>query len=186
MPVSRFEAIRQACERLAHGVRGRYVAGCRCMLCRAANSRYCCEAQRRRDAGDGGEIIPADAARQHLLELARSGVGYKAVASACDVADSILFAIRSGSRKRIRKTTEARILAVDRAAIADGARVPAAATWRLLNELIQAGYTKRQLAQWLGAQGPALQVGKRLVTARTASRVERMYRLVQEGKLRRP
>ncbi len=182
---ARFEKIRTACAQLQHGVRGRYVAGCRCMLCRAANSRYSCQAQRKHDAGETGHIASAEAARKHLLKLSHQGVGYKAVAKACDVAASVMLEVRNGRRRRIRQTTERRILAVDREAVADGALVSAGPTWRLLDELILGGYSKAQLARWLGYATPALQINRRQITAATASRVERMYRLVQEGRLSR-
>ena len=48
-----------------HGDRLRYVAGCRCDLCRKANSTYERERQKARAAGDWNGIVDAAKARQH-------------------------------------------------------------------------------------------------------------------------
>ena len=47
------------------------------------------------------------------------------------------------------------------------------------------GYTKAQLAHWLGAKMPALQVGKKNVTPRMAMRVEKLYLAIEAGKMKR-
>lgn len=113
-------------------------------------------------------------------------MGYKSVADAASVARTIAAGIRSGRRRRIRRDTEARILAVTAEAYADGARVPAGPTWRLLDELIGRGYTRGQIALWLGCKTPALQIkrgGK--ILAATAARVRKVYGAIEAGRLRR-
>ncbi len=161
-----------------HGTRLRYISGCHCVPCRAANSRYECARAAARRAGDWRGIVPADAARAHLKQLSRMGVGYKSVAAASDVAPSILFAIRSGAKTRIRASTERRILAVDGAAIADHALVPAGPTWKRIRELLDEGFSKAELARRLGYQTPALQLRRGQVLAASAAKVERFYRLM--------
>jgi hypothetical protein len=57
----------------------------------------------------------------------------------------------------------------------------------MLDELLEQGYTRVQLARWLGSKAkmPSLQLKTDFVTARSAMRVERMYEAVKAGKLRR-
>jgi hypothetical protein len=112
-----------------HGDRIKYMAGCRCMLCRAANSRYETGRAAARKNGDWNGIVSAKPARRHILKLARKGVGRRAIAAACDVADSIIHEIKTGRRPRIRKRTETRILAVSEDARGDKSLVPAKHTW---------------------------------------------------------
>jgi hypothetical protein len=171
----------------AHGVRVSYEAGCRCIQCRAAKSRYNTEREAARKQGDTRDIVDASAARAHIKKLSRAGVGYKSVADAAGIAHGIAFQIRSGERRRIRQSTERKILAVDKSAIADRALVPATPTWKLLDELLEDGYTKTQIAKWLGSKAkiPALQVARDLVTAETAMRVHRMFQAVRAGRLSR-
>jgi hypothetical protein len=181
----KFIAMREACAIKPHGTRARYVSGCKCPQCRAANSRYSCEAQRRHDAGETGTIVPADAAREHIQKLAKAGVGRRAIAAASDVGATIIHEIKLGRGLRIRASTERKILSVTADARSAAALVSAASAWRRVNELLQRGYTRGQLALWLGAKTPALQLNKKTITAKSAARVERMYRLLQAGRLMR-
>lgn len=58
----------------------------------------------------------------------------------------------------------------------DGALIPAKKTWKLIDKLLEEGYTKEQLAQRLGYNKEKLQFGKEFITVRNAYRVERLYR----------
>jgi hypothetical protein len=219
-----------------HGTRSRYVAGCRCDACRAANARAYHERRARAAAAaaelapaavavapqqwtapdgtkrtriyaracpgidgqpcparsrlrkDSGTVcgacrdrlvwnglVPAGPALTHLNALSARGVGYKAVAAACDVGNSILSEIRTGQKTQIRRQTERRILAVDETALADGALVPARTTWRLVAELQQLGWTKARISAALGHASPALQIRKRMIRASTAAEVKRLH-----------
>lgn len=171
----------------AHGTRVSYEAGCRCLRCRAAKSRYNVEREAARKQGDTRDLVSAAAARSHILRLSRIGVGYKSVATAGNVATSIVARIRSGEKRTIRQDTERKILAVDKGAIADKSLVPAGPTWGLLNELLADGYSKTQIAKWLGSKArvPALQLKRDKINASTALRVYRMYQSVRAGRLRR-
>lgn len=182
----RFAGLRAAAARRHHGTHARYVGGCRCLTCRAAHSRYTCERERAVARGEANGIVSAAPARRHVLALARKGVGYKAVAAAASVAPAILLAVKNGRRQRMRAQAVQRVLAVDGGAIADHALVASGATWRLLDELLAGGYSKAQIARWLGYRMPAIQIkrGGR-ITALTASKVERVYRMVQDGRLAR-
>ena len=68
-----------------HGTRLKYMGGCKCMLCRAANSRFETERAVARKNGDWNGIVDARAARRHILKLSKAGVGYKSVADAASV-----------------------------------------------------------------------------------------------------
>ena len=182
----KFEVLRVRCAERPHGTRLRYVGGCRCVPCRAANSRYETGRALARASGDWNGIVSATRARQHIERLSAAGVGGKALSAASGVPYSIVCRIKDGRQLKIRARTEARILAVDEAAIADGALVDAGRARRMVQELVQQGYTKAQMAQWMGYKRPVLQFLKtRHITARTASRVERMVALLRAGKLRR-
>ncbi len=158
-----------------HGDRLRYMAGCRCDLCRKANSAYERSRQAARKAGDWNGIVSAEKARAHINRLAYHGVGRRAVGDACDVSDTILFEIATGKRQQIRARTERRILEVTLEAAADHALTDAAPTWKLLNTLLAAGYSKARLAIELGCKTPALQIRKTQVHVRTAHDVRRLH-----------
>ena len=170
-----------------HGTRHRYLSGCRCVPCRAANSRYSTERAAAQRAGDWRGLIPATLVLDHIKTLSKSGVGYKAIAAAAGLARSTMQKIIGGKQHKIRKHHADRILAVNRSAIADCALVPAGRTWTLLSELLAAGYTKTFLAKQLGsrAKRPSLQIETYRITALTASKVERLYRGIREGRISR-
>lgn len=160
------------------GTRAKYVAGgCRCMLCRAAASRYETERAARRKAGEWNGLVDAAPARQHLLRLSRQGVGYKSAAAAADVGKTTVFRVLNGTKTRLRAMSAKRILAVDREAVADHALIPAGPTWRLVHELLEEGFTKTELARRLGSRSktPSLQLRRDVITAANASKVERLY-----------
>ena len=162
-----------------HGDRLRYMAGCRCDACRKANSAYECARQRARKAGDWNGIVPAAAARQHMLKLSRRGIGRRAIGAATDIADTVLSEIRTGRKLQIRARTERLILAVTPAVASDHAYISAARTHQQIAELLDEGHTEQFLAQRLGYTGRYLQFGDR-ITARNAYRVERLHKELTE------
>lgn len=186
---ARIAAMLPSAHRAAHGSRSRYKhAGCRCLLCRSANSRYVCDRERARKLGDTRDLVSAASARAHVVQLGKRGMGYKMVAESAKVSLSVMQRIRSGKAMQVRAHTERAILAVqyDLAALGDASLISAGPTWRLLDELLGRGYTKAQLATWLlGRPALALQVRRDRITARTAMRVERLYQAINEGRMRR-
>jgi hypothetical protein len=153
------------------------MAGCKCFKCRRANSDYERMRKAARLAGDWNGIVPAAAARAHLMKLARAGVGRRAVGDVTDLSDSILHEIRKRRRLYIRARTERKILAVTPAtARSDQAKVPAGRTWRLLGQLINEGYSKAAIARLLGYRSPALQLRRDRITARNEQRVIALHR----------
>lgn len=163
-------------ERRPCGDRVRYLGGCRCAACRAANSAYETQRARARAAGESNGIVPADKARAHINALQAAGVGLRSISTAADVPYNIIGGISRGERPRLRAQSERKILAITTAAAADHALVPAGLTWKLLDELIAAGHTRKSLATALGQSGSGLQVGREQVTVVTAHRVALLHR----------
>jgi len=158
-----------------HGDRLRYLSGCRCMECRAANTAYFHEREQAKADGDWNGLVSADRAKAHIIALSAQGIGRRAVALASDVGATIISEIRRGSRTKIRALTERRILAVTATAASDGALVDAAPSWKLINALLIAGFTKTRIAAELGAKTPALQISKKQVTVRNAYEIQRVH-----------
>lgn len=182
----KFEALRIACNQKPHGARARYAAGCRCMLCRAANSRYEVAREKLRRAGEWNGLIDVGPIVDHIRKLSLQGVGYKAIAAAASCSPTTLRLYLTGQRLHIRSQLAMRILAVDAGAAAGHALISSRSTWQLLDELLEGGYTKAQLGKWIGCQTAQMRIKRGgLITADTACRVRRMYELIQQGKLRR-
>lgn len=158
-----------------HGERLRYIGGCRCDLCRKANTNYERERQKARAAGDWNGIVDASKAREHLLKLSEQGVGRRAVSAASDVAETVLMDIRSGAKSRIRARTERQILAVTPEMASDHALVDAGPTRKLIRDLLKAGFTKSRLSAEMGTNGRALQLAKDQVTVRNAARMASVH-----------
>lgn len=168
-----------------HGTRIRYMGGCRCLPCRAANSRYSTSRDALNRAGERNDIVSARPARVHILALSRLGIGRNTVVRVARVARSIVIGIRSGEHRNCRRQTRDRILEVDRWAIADGANIDAGPTWRNINRLLCAGWSKVAIARALGNTGTGLQVSRGLVRRSTARKIARLlHRPVQPKRSR--
>lgn len=159
-----------------HGVRLRYMAGCRCDACRRANTDYEIQRARARKAGDWNGIVPALGARDHMKWLSRHGVGRRAVQASTDIGDTVLSDILSGRKTRIRARTARKILAVTPAQAADHALISARKAKRLIASLRAEGYSERYLAKRLGYKNPYLQFASNRITVRNSARIERLYR----------
>ena len=163
-----------------HGTRIRYMGGCKCVPCRAANSRYESGRLEARRNGDWNGLVDAGRARRHLRRLSRAGIGRLSVAEACDVGKTSIAEIKNGIKKRIRARTERRILAVDKGAISGGQIVPAVGTWKRISRLLEEGFSKAELARRLGYRRPALQLHPERITARNRMKVQRLYNRIME------
>ena len=170
-----------------HGDRLRYLAGCRCPACRAANSQYERSRQIARRNGEGNGIVSAQKARAHLLALAEEGIGRRSVAAATDITQSTIAAIRSGEKPNIRERTERLILAVTPMIAGDRMLIDGGPSHKLLAELMSAGFSKKQIALELGNNDSVPQIGRReRVTVRSAHLIrlahDRLMKQVEDMK----
>lgn len=165
-----------------HGTRVRYMAGCRCTPCGAANSRYEQLRSTLRRDGLGNRLVPADKARRRLRALARRGIGTRTVCEVAGVARSVLQKIRTGERKQIRHDTQRAILGVRYDAHAGGSIVNARETWQRIAWLLDHGWTKTAIARALGLARPALQLGRDRITKQNEQRIEALYRAAREDR----
>ncbi len=168
-------------ERHPHGTRVRYVTGCKCMLCRAANSRYETERALARKNGDWNGLVFADRARAHLRMLSRRGIGRRLIADACGISDSMLHEIKIGRKRRIRARTERAILATNEHLRGDKTLVLARPVWAKVDLLLRHGFSKAEIARRIGLKRPAIQFDRHIVTARTAMLIEKLCATVFAG-----
>lgn len=165
-----------------HGDRLKYLGGCRCVPCRAANSRYETERAAARRRGEWNGLIDAEPARRHLLDLSQRDIGRDTVADITGICASTIDAIRRGQRKKIRAMNARKILSIPiNAVLTDAQRINAEPTWRMINWLLRQGFSKAALAKRLGFKTGALHVGKDRITARNAMKIEKLYRQLRAG-----
>jgi transcriptional regulator with XRE-family HTH domain len=132
--------------------------------------------------------------RKYLRQLRAAGVGQNRIAAVAGVARSRVAALLTGhshkkdrpQRQRLKWSTAQRLLGVQVGDLAAGARVPAAETWRLIDEMVAAGMTKRAIAsQIMGRDTLSLQLSKWQIQKRHATTVRRLYDLFADPR-RRP
>jgi hypothetical protein len=165
-----------------HGNRIRYMSGCRCVPCRAANSNYETTRAAARKRGEWNGVVSANRARRHLLLLSRREIGRDTVADITGIAPSTLDLIRRGKRKNLRAMNEKKILAIELDSIVnDAMRIPATKTWEQIRWLLANGFTKGSLALRLGYKTRALQLNRKKITAKNAMRVELLYNQLRAG-----
>ena len=160
----------------AHGTRLRYMSGCRCTPCRAANSRYECERLAERKAGRSNKVVSAGTARAHIARLRAAGLGTRTIGDMAGVGRTIVMGIARGVRPRCRQKTVRAICEVSPFDALPGAYVDAAHTWRLIGELLEAGWTRGRIAQVaLGWKCPALQLSKTRCTKAHADAIAALW-----------
>lgn len=163
----------------AHGTAARYRKGCRCDGCRRAYADIQRDRRARVKQNDCDWIVSAELARQHLLELRAKHVGKRAVRDCTGISDVVLAEIANGKRRRIRQSTEAKIMRVTEDGRAGGSLIRGKRTTQLLDELREAGYSVKFLAAKLGYACPEIQFyGQTYVTAKNAMRVEKLHTLL--------
>lgn len=159
-----------------HGLRSRYMGGCRCLKCRMANSNYETARSAARRSGEWNGLVDTAPALEHICKLRRNGVGFKTIAHAASIAPSTMWKIITKKRTKMRAMALKRLLAVTTAARADHALIPANSLWRRINQLLEEGYTKAELAKRMGYKSAALQFRKDFVTVRNDADVARLHR----------
>jgi len=167
-----------------HGTRLRYMSGCKCVPCRAANSRYETARARARFYGDRRGLVSAKRVRTHIEKLSAAGVGYKHIAKVAGMSPTTLWSYKTGKRTMLRAHHAKRILAVKVGHVAAGSRVPSAPTLERLRWLREEGFTNVGLARLMGLKGSGLQFLKSpTITRRVADRLEKIYREHHDAKL---
>jgi hypothetical protein len=166
-----------------HGTNAKYkLDGCRCRECSQATSKH----NRARARSVEPAYVAAGPARAHVRELSEAGVGLKQIVKASGVSQGALWRLMYGKNgkpsKRIRRSTEQRILAVTPADAANGTRIDATATWVLIDEMVAAGASKMEIAAAIGQTGP-LQLARTLVTARNARAVAELHDAWRHGRV---
>lgn len=167
------------CSASRHGTRAAYVRGCRCPEARAANSRYQAYRERRlaRAAFNADEpfTVPVEQTRSVVLQLRGIGWSLRRIEAETGIGRDHLQRIQGHTNRpvqTVRIATHKRLAALlERdVAVADGHRVDAQPTWRLIHGLIALGYPKC----WIAGQitgGRALQLSPWLVTVANARKV---------------
>ena len=143
-------------DRHPHGNRVRYVIDkCRCRPCRDSVRAY---EQARGRARAYGKVayVPADPVRAHVRALQAQGMGWKRIARAAGINDSVMWKLIYGDpsrpqapSKRVRPATEAAILSVT-LNLGATVGVPSVGTRRRLQALVAIGWSQRKLAARLG------------------------------------
>lgn len=165
-----------------HGNRIRYMAGCRCIPCRAANSNYETERAAARRRGEWNGLVDAKIVRHHLRMLSNRGIGRDTVADITGLSPSTIDLYRTGKRKQLRAMNEKAILAITTdQVVTDAQLISARKTWERLRWMLNEGFTKTEIARRLGYKSHALQLNKQRITARNAQRVEQLYNRLRVG-----
>ncbi len=162
-----------------HGTNVKFVQDhCDCDQCREAHNRY----ERERRARTEPAYVSATRARAHVTDLMYQGVGAKTIAKAAGISHGALSKLMYGDygrnmppSRRIRRSTEAKLLTVTPSARAGGARIDAGPTvWRV-DEMVAAGVPKSAIAVAIGQKGPGLQLSRGQVSVRHARQIEDIH-----------
>jgi hypothetical protein len=170
-------------EAYPHGVRARYVSGCRCEECRRANREYAHSRALATIRGQDNGLVSASRAKAHLDALSKKGIGRRSVQDIAGVGDTTLQEIRSGKKTLIRKQTETAILAVTSEVVTEAMLVSGRGVLATLERMREhEGWTHRELAKRLGYKGNVLQFGDKITT----KSLQRINRFLKENHWRFP
>lgn len=151
--------------------------GCRCEGCTVTAQNY---QERRRKLiayGRWPGLVEGAAAREHLAQLRKSGMGIRRISELTGLADVHIRQIASGEILRVSERTQAVILALKPGNVADGAFIDATGTKRRLQALCAVGWTWVALADELGIFAANVNriTQHAKVTKRFAAEVAEMY-----------
>lgn len=164
---------------LLHGTKSQYCRGCRCMKCKRANAQYTQERRKTISDGPADPLVDATTTQEYLQYLSAEGIGTRAVHECTDIARHILVEIATGRRRRIRRSTQQRILKVTADAVADGARVNPELAQMQIEELMQEGdFSAAELARRLGISEKLYPMKSRKMRASTVAKINRFYRQI--------
>lgn len=163
------------------------ICRCRCYGCATQRSTY---ERRRQQAHASGRppMVDAEPVRRHLRSLMASGigqtdgVGLKRISEVSGVSHGsiwkLLYGKEGGPSRQVRRETAERLLAVTDQDRADRSTVAATDTWRKVQVLLRAGFTKAELGRYLSGDPStrALQLSKTRVTYAHARRIDQLHR----------
>jgi len=166
-----------------HGTHAAYVVDkCRCRPCRDGSSAYERDRQRRHLYGKTF-YVPADASRDYVRALGDQGMGWKRVARAAGISESVVWKLLYGDpsrnlapSKRIRPATAQALLAV-KLDLAPGQKVEPTGTGRRLQALVALGWSVGQISSRTGLDRQRLDaaIHFRGITTDTRDRVAAAY-----------
>lgn len=168
-----------------HGTYAKYVIErCKCDECRASNRAYERKLTRenleRRYGARPPIFIDADATREHIMLLRRSGMGQLQIEKLSGVGHTAQWKIVTGRVRRVRRETERAVFSVgpdDH--IFMRSRTDAAPAKAIIDELLGLGLTKVAIARALGYKSPELQIATaERCTVRTLRRLQMLRQLV--------
>lgn len=170
-----------------HGHKMRYMAGCRCWRCRAANSAYEQKLTENRRRYGPNDLVSTDRVYRHLKYLQQFGMGHKTVGRHAGVGKTVLAEILWYGKKQMRRRSEARVLAVlpTLDTLPRNRQIPAADTLTKIQQLIRWGYPKALISRdGLGLSTIGLQIrslsGKSAVVAvKTAVRIRNFFNKIE-------
>ena len=160
-----------------HGTRSRYVGGCRCIECRAANARYAAELERRRAReafGAPTRMVDAAPVRERLLCLYAQGYSEREVSELSGVSRTVLRSITHAHQRTRRPVRRCQRKTKDAVFSINGPRLLRG------RQLVDASFAAACARRWLEAGVPteaiAREVGcsRQAVDAWLASKAPRM------------
>jgi hypothetical protein len=172
-----------------HGTRSNYTTGCRCQPCTEANRTYARNLDRHKSRVRYGIEQPIERfcdpteAQNHLEWLRTNGIGLRTVTNTTGLSRKTLFEIRRRTVTRILITTHNKILSVGLHRAPNASLIPADQTWRLVNELLDEGWTGGRINRAIGNNSYALQLGKIRVQRSTAKKIEELHRTIMLPKI---
>lgn len=170
-----------------HGTYACYVLdACRCPPCANAHRVYETNRIRQQAYGRWDNYVDAAPAREHIRSLMAQGMGLKRIVAVSDISQGLLWKLVYGKKKpdgsqipskRVRKDTEARILAIT-LDLASGACVDSTGTTRRIQALVALGWSQSKIAARIGVHPGNLTPiahGARQVSVATEAAVRALY-----------
>jgi hypothetical protein len=170
-----------------HGHKMRYMAGCRCWRCRAANTAYEQQLNENRLRYGPNDLVTTDRVRQHLKFLQQFGMGHKTVAKHARVGKTVLAEILWYGKQQMRRRSETRVLAVQPTldTLPRNRNVPASETVAKIRQLVRWGYPKALVNRdalgldGFGLQIPSLEGKTSTVTVKTAVKIRDYFARIE-------
>lgn len=158
-----------------HGSRRKYQAGCRCLPCAVAESRY----QRAWNRGQRARV-DVEVVRQQIRDLVDVGWTYTAITRESGLSNSTLWTIRNTDQSHVNSRTAQAIAAVHDSLV-DPELVER--TWRLVAYLVDGGWTEAAIGAWIAGDPDCtrLQLPDAAITEADAHAVLELTRAWNDG-----